>query len=147
MTVMATATIDTPPPAAAVEAWLGAFERALAIKPADPSARLNLALSLERGGFPLDAAAELETLLNAAPDNVHDTNEQYLAFVGSHGREFAVGSPNQKPIELHINQSLDIVGEAGKVDACVGREWRDGDIEYSLQPRLRFAFCLHFVCL
>lgn len=49
---------------------LGAFERALAIKPTDPSARLNLALSLERAGYPVDAAAELETLLNAAPDNV-----------------------------------------------------------------------------
>jgi tetratricopeptide (TPR) repeat protein len=54
-------------------AWpeaLQAFEAATRIKPEDESARLNLALSLERANYPADAAAELETLLTAKPGNL-----------------------------------------------------------------------------
>jgi tetratricopeptide (TPR) repeat protein len=46
------------------------FEWALALRSDSTDARYALALALKAGGYALDAAAELETLLAAAPDEV-----------------------------------------------------------------------------
>ncbi|MGC8991442.1 MAG: tetratricopeptide repeat protein, partial [Verrucomicrobiia bacterium] len=47
---------------------LQACENALAIRPNDFGARLNFALTLEKAGYPVDAAKELETLLTIHPN-------------------------------------------------------------------------------
>lgn len=49
---------------------LDAYEQALANRPDDANARLNFALTLERAGFPIDAADELDTLLELQSTNV-----------------------------------------------------------------------------
>lgn len=54
---------------------LSAFETALVLDPHSVDARYNFALSLQKAGFPLDAAHELETLLAEKPD---DTRSRLL---------------------------------------------------------------------
>lgn len=49
---------------------LAAYERALAIAPADARARYGFALALERAGYPLDAAQQLDQILAREPANV-----------------------------------------------------------------------------
>jgi tetratricopeptide (TPR) repeat protein len=49
---------------------LAAYELALALAPDDTRARYGLALALERAGYPLDAASELERILAREPGNV-----------------------------------------------------------------------------
>lgn len=49
---------------------LATYENALAISPEDSRARYGLALTLERAGYPLDAADELERLLAKEPTHV-----------------------------------------------------------------------------
>jgi len=49
---------------------LGAYEQSLAIAPDDLRARYGLALALERAGYPLDAADELERILRKDPAKV-----------------------------------------------------------------------------
>lgn len=49
---------------------LGAYERSLAIAPDDLRARYGLALALERAGYPLDAADELERIIRKDPAKV-----------------------------------------------------------------------------
>ncbi len=49
---------------------LAAYERALAIAPADTRARYGFALALERAGYPLDAAQQLDQVLAREPANV-----------------------------------------------------------------------------
>lgn len=49
---------------------LTAYELALALAPDDLRARYGFALALERAGYPLDAAAELERILAREPGNV-----------------------------------------------------------------------------
>jgi tetratricopeptide (TPR) repeat protein len=49
---------------------LAAYELALALAPDDTRARYGFALALERAGYPLDAAAELERILAREPGNV-----------------------------------------------------------------------------
>jgi len=47
---------------------LTAYQNALGIEPASVAAQFNFALALQRAGYVLDAAAELEKLLEAHPD-------------------------------------------------------------------------------
>ncbi len=49
---------------------LAAYEEALAIAPADTRARYGFALALERAGYPLDAADQLDQVLAREPANV-----------------------------------------------------------------------------
>ena len=49
---------------------LSAFELALAIAPADTHARYGFALALERAGYPVDAAEQLDQVLAREPANV-----------------------------------------------------------------------------
>lgn len=49
---------------------LSAFEQALAIAPTDTRARYGFALALERAGYPVDAAGQLDQVLAREPANV-----------------------------------------------------------------------------
>lgn len=48
---------------------LSAFETALVLEPNSAEARYNFALTLQKSGFPVDAARELETLLQQRPED------------------------------------------------------------------------------
>jgi tetratricopeptide (TPR) repeat protein len=48
---------------------LWAYELALSLQPESPDARYNLALALKAGGYPLDAAEQLELLLKENPND------------------------------------------------------------------------------
>lgn len=48
---------------------LSAFETALVLEPNSAEARYNFALTLQKSGFPVDAARELETLLQQKPED------------------------------------------------------------------------------
>jgi hypothetical protein len=65
--------------------------------------------------------------------------EQRGPFFRGHGRKLAVGSPDQEAIEIHPQKPLDALGKPMNVDAAIGHEWRDCNIEKSFEPGLGFA--------
>jgi tetratricopeptide (TPR) repeat protein len=62
---------------------LHAFEHALTLKPSDPNTRYNFALALQSAGYPLDAAAELNRVLAARPNDTRT----HLALGNLHARQ------------------------------------------------------------
>lgn len=92
---------------------LTAGETALALNPGDANARMNFALALDRAGYPVDAAEELETLITAIPNHAQ--------------AHFILGNLYARPLALpgrakvHYEKVLDL--EPQHPQANLIRQW------------------------
>ena len=94
-------------------ASLSAYETALSINPLSLGARFNLALSLERAGYPLDAVAELEKVLQ---DNPKEANARL-----SIGKLYAEQLQQPQSAARHFRQLLEL--EPRHPQAGAIRQW------------------------
>ncbi len=94
-------------------ASLSAYETALSINPSSHGARFNLALSLERAGYPLDAVAELEKVLQ---DNPKDANARL-----SMGKLYAEQLQQPLAAARHFRQLLEFEPQHPQAGAI--RQW------------------------
>jgi len=75
----------------------------------------------------------------ATVDDLDHVAEQRGPFLRRHGCKLAVGSPDQQSVEIHRQEPFDALGQPMKIDASIGHEWRDGNIEKAFEPGLGFA--------
>src|SRR5262249_27794378 len=74
-----------------------------------------------------------------AADNLDHATEQRGPLLRRHGCKLAVGSPDQESVEIHPQKPFDALGQPMKIDASIGHERRDGNIEKAFEPGFGFA--------
>jgi tetratricopeptide (TPR) repeat protein len=98
---------------------LAAYELALALAPADGRARYGFALTLERAGYPLDAAAELGKLVASQPANV----EAHFALANLSAGPLA-NTPQAREHYLKVLQLQPNHPQAGMIKRWLGPAYR-----------------------
>lgn len=101
---------------------LTAYETALALAPDDANARYGFALALERAGYPLDAAAELEKILDRDPRHV----EAHLALANLCATTFE-DRPRAREHYLKVLQLQPNHPQASQIKRWLGPAYRSGN--------------------